>query len=114
MSNIEERAKISQVFYQRGVFYKADDSGPTASKKFAKAPFDIIQIEKAEGGVQDQYIVPTSCMWIGNEITTYNTNHEREGFGYLSEDSIVVGEHEMGAHIGGAGNWKDCFFLGHV
>jgi len=112
--NYDERVKVTPVYFDRGKFYTMDDAKETNVPKFARAPFDIVQFERTEGGAVDQFVRPRSNIRLGdpNLWGTLNTAHEDEGFGFLTGEHIVIGEHEMGADT--VDGPFSCFFMKYL
>ena len=117
MSSIDERAKLTPVYYDRGVFYSDDDANPTKIKKFSRAPFDIIQIEVSEGKQKEIFIAPKVNVNLGSPESwgdTFNSPHDMEGFGYLTGEIFILEKHRLGAYSSGSDLIWDCFELNYV
>jgi len=100
----DDRVKITPIYYDRGVFYDQSEAHPSKIKKFSRAPFDVVQLEIAEGGPVGQFIRPRPTIFGSPDtLTTANTGHVVEGIGFLTNEHIVIGEHEVGAHHTEAG-----------
>lgn len=113
MASLEKQAMIYAVYYPRAYFDHA-----TNTKRFAKAPFNIVQIQVTDDGVFDEYIVPEQSLWgSGHDVPALETAHQREGIGYFVGNRIIE-ENSMGAWDNGIDEsvytLKDFFCLGHV
>jgi hypothetical protein len=115
MASLEKQAMIQTVYYPRGYFDHAENT-----VRYAKAPFDLIMIQDADDGSFDQYVIPMQSLW-GHDLTVsipaFETNHEREGIGYVV-GSMMLEESGMGAWDNGSNEdgytWQNLFMLGHV
>lgn len=113
MASLEKQAMIHAVYYPRGHFDHAE-----GTVRYAKAPFNVIQIQNVDDGAFDQFIMPEQSLWGGgHDVPTLETAHQREGIGYIVKN-IIVEEHSMGAWDNGndedSYTWKNLFCLGHV
>ena len=108
---VTEVAKIKSVKYDVGVF---DDARST--RKYVKAPFDIILIKSGDNSRPGSYVQPTSIGasedWFANSLANI-TNQDRLPIGYIA-DEIVVPASSLGDHEGHSKDWMGCFKLGMI
>ena len=110
MANVDEKAQITSVFYNEGVY---DNVNGTTLRK-VKAPFDLVLMLNSDTGTFDNYVQPCSILtsdWVVN--ISDNRSTERWGMGSIV-DEITVPESNCGDHAGNAENWRGFFRLGMV
>jgi len=94
-----EYAQRTKVYYHKGQFKG------NGRKKYMEAPFEQVMMPVSEDGPKELFIVPRPIFaelvsgqgWLstGTVDEVIEMSHEGD-FGYLTDDRILLGEHQMG------------------
>lgn len=104
-----EKTKIFPVYYTKGKF-----EGDPKTKKYVRAPFDIVKHEDGTLFVQPCGIGVPDALW-GEDGKNERTDLARADFGFIDiAGAIVIGEHEIGDYQGQPENWRGLHRLGFV